>query len=268
MAEPAAADKKLIAICGKGGTGKTAFTAMLTKVLLDSGRGGKLLLIDADPAMGLPLALGVTVERTMGQIREEIIHTARRGGEEEKRQVVDMIDYMAFEALHEEEQFALLAMGRTETLGCFCPINSILKETIQTLSKSFDTIIIDGEAGLEQINRQVVGKLDILIIVSDATSRGLLTAAQVKKLVMEEHVIKCGRLVLVFNRVQGNEDILAKAAADIGVEVAGYIPQDEDVAYHDLVGKPLTEIPDSPAIQAVRRIVEEEIFPERFAASR
>jgi len=180
MAEPAAADKKLIAICGKGGTGKTAFTAMLTKVLLDSGRGGKLLLIDADPAMGLPLALGVTVERTMGQIREEIIHTARRGGEEEKRQVVDMIDYMAFEALHEEEQFALLAMGRTETLGCFCPINSILKETIQTLSKSFDTIIIDGEAGLEQINRQVVGKLDILIIVSDATSRGLLTAAQVK----------------------------------------------------------------------------------------
>jgi len=81
-------------------------------------------------------------------------------------------------------------------------------------------------------------------------------------------VIKCGRLVLVFNRVQGNEDILAKAAADIGVEVAGYIPQDEDVAYHDLVGKPLTEIPDSPAIQAVRRIVEEEIFPERFAASR
>ena len=173
MAESTTGERKLVAVCGKGGTGKTAFTAMVTKVLLDSGRGGKLLLIDADPAMGLPLALGVTVERTMGQIREEIIHTARRGGEEEKRHVVDMIDYMAFEALHEEDGFALLAMGRTETLGCFCPINSVLKETIQALSQSFDTIVIDGEAGLEQINRQVVGKVDMLIIVSDATSRGL-----------------------------------------------------------------------------------------------
>lgn len=268
MAEPASAGRKLIAVCGKGGTGKTAFTAMVTKVLLDSGRGSKLLLIDADPAMGLPLALGVTVGRTMGQIREEIIETARHGGEEDKQHVVDMIDYMAFEALHEEDGFALLAMGRTETLGCFCPINSILKETIQALSASFDTIIIDGEAGLEQINRQVVGRVDMLIIVSDATSRGLLTAAQVRKLVVDDKVIKCGRLVLVFNRVQGNQDILEKAAADIGIEVLGYIPQDENVAYHDLVGKPLTELTDSPGIEAVRRIVEDGIFPDRFTASR
>jgi CO dehydrogenase maturation factor len=264
MAEPTTVKRKLVAVCGKGGTGKTAFTAMVTRVLLDSGRGGKLLLIDADPAMGLPLALGVPVERTMGQIREKIIRTARGGKEEDKMRVVDTIDYMAFEALHEEDGYAILAMGRTETLGCFCPVNSVLRETIQALSKSFDTILIDGEAGLEQLNRQVVGKVDMLIIVSDATSRGIQTAAQVRKMVVDDKVIKCGRLALVFNRVQGNEDILQKAAADIGIEVLGYVPQDEKVAYHDLVGRPITELTDSPGLEAVRRIVAEEIFPERF----
>jgi CO dehydrogenase maturation factor len=265
MAEITETKKRLVAVCGKGGTGKTAFTAMVTKVLIDSGHAGKLLLIDADPAMGLPLALGIDVKRTMGQIREEIIKTARGGKDEEKRTIASQIDYMAFEALHETNDFALLAMGRTETLGCYCPVNSILKDTIATLSKSFDTIIIDGEAGLEQINRQVVGRVDTLIIVSDATSRGLKTAAQIKELVSRERVIKCEKLGIVFNRVSGNEDVLGKAAADIGIEVLGYIPQDEKIAYYDLTGKSLLELPETPAIAAIRSIVEEHIFNERFS---
>ena len=144
MTEATTMRKRLVASCGKGGTGKTAFTSMMTKVLLDSGKAGKLLLIDADPAMGLPLALEVNVKRTMGQIREEIIKAARGTKEEEKRRVTQMLDYMTFEALNEVDGFALLAMGRTETLGCYCPVNSILKDTISTLSKSFDTILIDG----------------------------------------------------------------------------------------------------------------------------
>jgi len=265
MTEAANMRKRMIASCGKGGTGKTAFTSMMTRVLLDSGKAGKLLLIDADPAMGLPLALGMNVRRTMGQIREEIIKAARSDKENEKRRVTQMLDYMAFEALNETDQFALLAMGRTETLGCYCPVNSILKDTIGTLSKSFDTIIIDGEAGLEQINRQVVGQVDTLIIVSDATSRGLKTAEQIEHMVHAEKVIKTEKLGLVFNRVSGNEDVLKNAAADIGVEIFGFIPQDEKVAYYDLMGKSILELtPDSPALKAVREIVSKHVFPERF----
>ena len=256
--------KKQVAVCGKGGTGKTAFTALMTKVLLDSNKAGNLLLIDADPAMGLPLALGITVKHTMGQIREEIIKTARGGKEEEKRQIIDKLDYMAFEALNEVEGFALLAMGRTETLGCYCPINSILKDTIKTLSKSFDTILIDGEAGLEQLNRQVMGHVDILIIISDATSRGLQTASQIKGMVQNEKVIKCDKLGLVLNRVQGNEDILEKYAQEIDLEVFGYIPQDENIAYYDLVGKSIIGLSKSPGLAAVRSIMEKHIFSERF----
>ena len=263
MTEPDT-QKKRVAVCGKGGTGKTAFTALMTKVLLDSNEAGNLLLIDADPAMGLPIALGITVKHTMGQIREEIIRTARGGKEEEKRQVLEKIDYMAFEALHEMDGFALLAMGRTETLGCYCPVNSILKDTIDTLSKNFDTILIDGEAGLEQLNRQVMGHVDTLIIVSDATSRGLQTAKQIKGMVQNEKVIKCNKLGLVFNRVQGNEDILEKYAQEIDLDVFGYIPQDENIAYYDLVGKSIIGLSPSPGVAAVHSIMEKHIFSERF----
>jgi len=252
---------KLIAVCGKGGVGKTAFTSMMSRVLMESGRAGKLLLIDADPAMGLPPTLGVKVTRTMGQVREDIINTAKRGKDAEKKQLVNVIDYMAFEALNEMDGYALLAMGRTETLGCFCPVNDLLRGTIETLSDSFDTILIDGEAGLEQINRQVMRHVNILMIVSDATSRGLQTAALIKYMVEHDKVIECEKMGLVFNRVQGTEQILSESAHNIGLEVFGYIPQDENVAYYDLVGKPLIELDSmSPCLAAVRSIVDTSIL--------
>ena len=265
MVEPFKPSERLVAMVGKGGTGKTAFTAMMTKVLLESGRGGKLLLIDADPAMGLPLALGVHVERTVGQAREKIIITARKGKEEEKQHLADTVDYLVMEALNEMDGFAMLAMGRTDTLGCYCPVNDILRSVIETLAGSFDTILIDGEAGLEQINRQVMGHVDTLIIISDATSRGLQTAAQIKGMAQTERVIQCERLGLVFNRVQGNEELLKQAAQDMGLEVFGFIPQDEEIAHYDLLGKPLMELPTSPGLAAVRNIVEKRIFAERFS---
>ena len=261
MTNPGISKKKLIAVCGKGGTGKTALTAMMTRVLLDSSQAGKLLLIDADPAMGLPTALGIKVKRTMGQVREEIIKTARGTDKEKKTKLAGMLDYMVLEALYEADHFSLLAMGRTETLGCFCPVNDLLRDGIETLSKSFDTIIIDGEAGVEQINRQVMRRVDTLIIVSDATSRGIQTAALIKKMVQNDRVILSEKVGLVFNRVQGNEGLLQQAANEMGLQVFGYIPQDENIAYHDLIGKSILGLPaTSPALIAVRNIVANHIL--------
>jgi CO dehydrogenase maturation factor len=261
MHQSSSPSKRLVAVCGKGGTGKTALTAMMTRVLLDSSQAGKLLLIDADPAMGLPIALGIKVKRTMGQVREEIIKTARGTDKEKKTKLAGMLDYMVLEALYETDHFALLAMGRTETLGCFCPVNDLLRDAIGTLSQSFDTIIIDGEAGVEQINRQVMRRVDTLIIVSDATSRGIQTAALIKKMVQTDRVIRCEKLGLVFNRVQGNEELLKQAAREIGLQVFGYIPQDENIAYYDLVGKSILELPKtSPALSAVNNVVANHIL--------
>jgi CO dehydrogenase maturation factor len=261
MANPVNPKKRLIAVCGKGGTGKTALTAMMTRVLLDSSNPSRLLLIDADPAMGLPIALGIKVKRTMGQVREEIIKTARGSDKEKKAKLAGMLDYMTLEALYETDSFSILAMGRTETLGCFCPVNNLLRDAIETLSRNFDTILIDGEAGVEQINRQVMRRVDTLIIVSDATSRGIQTAALLKKMVQDDQVIQCEKTGLVFNRVQGNEKLLKQAAQKIGLDVFGYIPQDESIAYHDLVGKSILKLPaTSPGLIAVRHIVTEHIL--------
>ncbi len=193
----------------------------------------------------------------MGQVREEIIRTAKSGTREEKTQLGETLDYMVLEALVETDRFALLAMGRTETLGCFCPVNDLLRGAIEALSKSFDTIIIDGEAGVEQINRQVVRHLDTLIVVSDATARGLQTAALIKKMVWDDRVIRCDKLGLVFNRVHGSQDLLQRSAAEIGLDVLGYIPQDDTIGQYDLVGRPIMELPAaSPGLVAVRAIVE------------
>ena len=254
-------NKKLVAVCGKGGTGKTVFTAMMARVLRETDSAVKLLLIDADPAMGLPNALGVNVKRTIGQIREDVIRTTRTGGEERKTQLGDMLDYMVLEALHEMDGFALLAMGRTETLGCFCPLNDLLRGAIEILSRSFNIILIDSEAGLEQINRQVVSRVDTLIIVTDTTMRGLQTAAVIKRMVQSDQVIQCENIGLVFNKVQGNKGLLEKYAREMGMAVLGYIPQDKNIAYHDLVGKPIIELPTaSPPLSSVRDIVPSGVF--------
>lgn len=257
MFTPVRSNKTLIAVCGKGGVGKTMFTALMARVVLETDEPGKLLLIDADPAMGLVNALGAKVRRTMGQIREEIIRAARSGNQQEQRQMGNMIDYMVLEALNEGDNFSLLSMGRTETLGCFCPVNDLLRDAIETLSNNFDMIIIDGEAGLEQINRQVMHSVDTLVIISDATSRGIQTAAMIKKMAQPGRAMQCKRICLVFNRVQGNEALLKKYAQEMDMEVLSFIPQDENIAYHDLIGESLMDLPaNSSGLAAVRHIVE------------
>jgi CO dehydrogenase maturation factor len=245
-----------IGVCGKGGAGKTAITAMMARALVESGRAGKLLVIDADPALGQLSALGARAQRTMGQVREDIIRTARRGNKDAKAELADKLDYLVFEALSEMEHFAVLAMGRTETLGCYCPVNDLLQDALEKLSESFDTILIDGEAGLEQINRQVVRQLDTLMVISDPTSRGMETASVIKSMVQGEKIIECDKLGLVFNRVVGNPALLTESAHKIGLPIFGIIPQDEQIAAYDLVGKPITQLPaDSAAQAAVRSIV-------------
>ena len=249
--------KKIFAICGKGGVGKTAFTALLTRALLESGMAGKLLLIDADPALGLPNAMNMQVEKTIGQVREAIITTAKLGQDTDIAEMAGMLDYMVLEALVEADGYALLAMGRSESLGCFCSVNDLLRETIKILSQKFDTIIIDGEAGLEQINRQVMNELDCLIMLSDASSRGLQTVALLKEMVDSKNVVQCKKMGVVFNRIQNGEDFLTESAGKIGVDILGFVPQDPSVASYDMRGRSLGELPiDSPALAAVRGIVD------------
>lgn len=254
----------VIAVCGKGGVGKTAFTSMLTRVLADDEGTGKLLVIDADPALGLLYALGEDTDMTIGTIREEIMETAESGDVDKQKLLAERLDYMTFKALNENERYSFLAMGRTDTKGCYCSINDLLRDTIWHLSNLFDTILIDGEAGLEQINRQVVDKVNTLIIVTDTSFRGLQTVKHIKGLVESGAVPKCDKMGVVFNRIHGAETTvgdLAQSAKEAGVPVFGIIPYDEMVEKFDLAGKSLFDLPDeSKAVRAIRKIFKAEVL--------
>jgi CO dehydrogenase maturation factor len=250
-------NKMSVAVCGKGGTGKTVLTAIMAKVLCESNRNLKILLVDADPAMGLQSALGVNVGKTIGEIREEVIRTARRANREETIETANMLDYMVLDALCEMDGYSLLVMGRTESVGCFCPVNELLRGAIEALSTSFDLILIDGEAGLEHINRKVVRGLDTLLIATDASARGMQTAAMIKKMVEVDRVIECRRLGLIFNRAGRAQGSVEQAANEMGLQLLGRIPEDANVTRHDLLGTPIVELPDtSPSIVAAKKLVE------------
>ena len=257
MPKTVPANRKIIAITGKGGVGKTALTAMMTKILVESRSGLKILLIDGDPAMGLPIALNVGVRKTIGEAREAIINTAQASKKEDRVRIADMLDFLILDTLAEMDGFSLLAMGRTETIGCFCPVNDLLRAAIESLSKSFDIILIDCEAGLEQIYRKVVRNVDELIIVTDATLRGIQTSALIKKATIDYNVLPHGEIGLVLNKARSEESSIMQAARKTGLKILGSIPEDENIIKYDLVGKPITKLPgNSPALIATRKVLE------------
>jgi CO dehydrogenase maturation factor len=248
---------QLIAVCGKGGTGKTALIALMTKILTQNNRY-RILVIDADPAMTLPNVLGVKTTMTVGEIREEIIKQAAKFPEEaEKVRIVNELDYKILEALSETRGFGVLVMGRPEAVGCFCPVNTLLRDAIETLSKGFDITLIDGEAGIEQIYRQVIRRVDIPIVLTDLSARGLETASVIKSIVDTKKLIMCQRIGLVVNRIRDNTELAQELAQRAGLELFGYIPEDENITRYDLAAKPLLQLPDdSPSVLAVKKILE------------
>ena len=166
---------RIISVCGKGGVGKTSVSAALVRALV-AGGAGRVLAIDADPAVGLATALGVTVKMTVDDIRNKLIDRLESGAKEDRRELVSLIDYEVFEALVEKKGLAFLAIGRPETEGCYCQVNDILKDIIASTAGGFDYVVIDGEAGIEQVNRRVMETVTDLLLVSDASAKGLNVA--------------------------------------------------------------------------------------------
>ncbi len=142
-------NKAIIALSGKGGVGKTSISAAIVKLLVENFPDKKILAIDADPAVGLSTALGVDVKITIDDIRKEIVETVEDGQTKAAIELLGDARYKIFDALVETDGFAFIAVGRPESAGCYCKINSYLKEVISILSQDFDYVVIDGEAGIE-----------------------------------------------------------------------------------------------------------------------
>lgn len=247
---------RVIAICGKGGVGKTAFSAMATHSLMHREDTGRLLVIDADPAFGLAYALGLPTEPNIATVRESLLAAARSGDVESEREIARELDYMIFESLVETDGFAFLAMGRSRDLGCYCAVNDLLRDAVELLVNEFDTVLIDGEAGLEQINRQVVASVDDLIIVSDGSLRGWKTVTSVIEIAAEHELVPENRVHLVLNRQEGEVDV-ASLRVEGSLNFLGAVPADSELASFDRSGKPLTSLPhENEASHAVWHVID------------
>ncbi len=183
-----------LAVVGKGGTGKTTFAALTIKYLRETGRT-PILAIDADPSSNLNMALGMELEETVGQIREDTRDQVTGGTFQTGISKPDWFQYQVMQCVVEGDDVDLLAMGRPEGPGCYCAANHMLREAIDRLGDNYRSVVIDNEAGMEHISRQTTRDVDWLFIISDPTHRGLAAADHIVRLVrIPRHSHRTGRL--------------------------------------------------------------------------
>ncbi len=247
---------KLIAIAGKGGVGKTTVAALLLMRLLQ--RGCKpVLAVDADPNTCLDAALGVTLVKTVGGVREDVRQFTQDGtvrGKDKKR----FLELRIAESLVESDDFDLLAMGRSEGPGCYCYANNVMKAVLKTMVSKYPYVVLDNEAGLENLSRRIVNKVSLLVMVTDPSIRGFETVRRLHKLSGEMEIVY-DKLAIVVNRFRRQELPAESEAlkAATGADIIVGLPEDEDIlAISETNGNLRHLSPDNPVFTGLDRMLE------------
>jgi CO dehydrogenase maturation factor len=225
---------------------------MVIRYIIDRKRK-PVLAVDADANSCLNEALGLDIHATIGSLREESLNTIRSGSEMPGGMSMEQLfDYQIQQSIIESKGFDLIVMGRPEGAGCYCAANNIIRKYTDKLSETYPYVVIDNEAGMEHLSRRTTHKVEVLLIISDSSIRGIQTAKRINDLV-DELKLEIGKRVFIINRVWGNKvEELKNLAGQIGVNVVGLIPHDENVLRLDLKGKSIFHLPDeSKAIKAV-----------------
>ncbi len=238
-----------IAVSGKGGTGKTTIAALMIRYLLRKNYK-PILAVDADPNANLGDALGVKAENTVGKVLDNFL----KDKESLATGIVkeSLIDYKLSEILVEEKGFDLLSMGQGEGPGCYCYPNTIVRNYIEKLASNYKYVVIDNEAGMEHISRRTNGNLDVLLLISDPSLKGIRTC---KKL--EDLVIKLGlnvkKLFLVINRIaNGAPPQVIKETERLKLNLLEMVPEDKNIVDYELKGLPMLNLEeDSPSVAKI-----------------
>ena len=253
-----------IALAGKGGVGKTTIAGMVVKYLVQNKKEA-VLAIDADPSSNLNMVLGLDLEWTVGDIREDMLSQVKESlvtggaamgalpGGVSKR---DYLDYQIRSSLAEGDHVDLIAMGRSEGPGCYCAVNHNLREVIDTISKNYGYVVIDNEAGMEHLSRRTTRDVDHLLIVSDPTQRGIMTAQRIADL-RNELDIDVKNAYLIINRLTGEmPEALRERIAILDIPLLGVVSADGAIAEFEFSGRPLVEMGDSsPIYQSVAEMM-------------
>jgi len=243
-----------ISVVGKGGSGKTIITALLANSISKK-YSYKLLLIDADPTHPhLSHMVNLVPKKSLEKIRIDVLDDvfAKAKSIEE---VAENIDFEVYNAITESKNFSLFSIGQPEGPGCFCPSNTLLRKVMGSISKDFDIVLIDCEAGLEQINRMVIETVDILLIVSDISIRSIETAAAIRE--SAKKFTKYKKLGVVLNRVKGNINHIKNKLKELNLPLWIEVPEDDVITEFELKGKPIINIPEkSKSILAIDKLME------------
>jgi CO dehydrogenase maturation factor len=254
-----------IALAGKGGVGKTTIAGMVIKYLVQN-KPGPVLAIDADPSSNLNMVLGLDLDWTVGDIREDMLVQVKSslaaggaamgslpGGISKH----DYLDHQIRSSLAEGEAFDLIAMGRSEGPGCYCAVNHNMREVIDSISKNYRYIVIDNEAGMEHLSRRTTRDVQHLLIVSDPTQRGIVAAERIAGF-RNELDIRIEQAYLIINRLPGAIPPPLQAEIDkLDIPLLGTVPADDELSSFEFSGKPLVELGDeSPVYQSVAKMMD------------
>ncbi len=234
-----------IAVAGKGGTGKTSLTGLLIDYLVKKEKG-PILAVDADANANLNEVLGIDVDITLGQIKEEA--NKRENSDNGFPGGMTKAQYLKYRlntALSEGKGYDLLVMGRSEGQGCYCYVNGVLREMIDSLSDSYEYLVIDNEAGMEHLSRGTTKVINTLFLVSDCSRRSIQAVGRIKNLVKELQ-LKVDQLFLIVNKTP-HETLHEGIKEEIeiqGLNLIGVVPLDEMVYEYDSKGIPLVNLPE------------------------
>lgn len=239
----------ILAVAGKGGVGKTSLSATIVRSLVEKYPDKKILAIDADPAVGLSTALGIDVKMTIDDIRKEIIASVDEGDTRTAIELLGEAKYRIFDALVETDGYSFIAVGRPETAGCYCKINSYLKEVISILSNEFDYVVIDGEAGIEQINRRVMEKVTHLLLITDPSKKGCQVINTIKN--VADELVMYEKIGVIINRMA--DESLKDYIDTNGIPVLSYIEDDKNLSMFDIKGENIFNLPpESNVVKGVK----------------
>lgn len=251
-----------IALAGKGGVGKTTITGLLIDYLSRTGKT-PILAVDADANSNLNEVLGVDVEATLGDVREDVA-SAEMAAKNPIPLGMSKQDYLEFKlgsAMVEEDDYDLLVMGRTQGKGCYCYVNGLLQSQLQKVSAQYKYLVVDNEAGMEHISRGVLPKVDVILLVSDCSRRGVQAAGRIAELVKDVEM-KPKAIKLIINRAPNgvvNEGTMEEVRKQ-GLELLGVVPQDEMVYEYDCMGKPTVTLPGNSGAKAAFESFIEEVL--------
>ncbi len=239
-----------IAVAGKGGVGKTTTCGMIIDYLCKQ-KKGPVLVVDADANSNLNEVLGVEVEITLGDIREEMAQAELKGTMPKNMTKAEYADMKFSSALVEEDDFDMLVMGRTQGKGCYCFVNGVLKAQVDKYAGNYRYMVIDNEAGLEHISRGTLPHVDTMLLISDCSRRGIQAVARIAEMIKDLD-LKPTNLQLIVNRAPGGElnPGVMEEIQKHDLPLLGVLPQDELVFQYDCDGKPSSKVPDNTPVKA------------------